>query len=86
MGLMAATFPLTSVTWWSTHRTAWSSSIRRSLGIAEVDFTERDGKTEVAVHLVFESPEVFSYVVREYHADEVLTQTLNRLGEQLAKL
>jgi uncharacterized protein YndB with AHSA1/START domain len=46
----------------------------------------RDGKTEVAVHLVFESPEVFSYVVREYHADEVLTQTLNRLGEQLAKL
>ena len=36
--------------------------------------------------LVFESPEVFSYVVREYHADEVLTQTLNRLGEQLAKL
>jgi hypothetical protein len=38
------------------------------------------------VHLVFESPEVFSYVVREYHADEGLTQTLNRLGEQLAKL
>jgi uncharacterized protein YndB with AHSA1/START domain len=51
-----------------------------------VDFREKDNKTEVAVHMVFASPETFDFVVREYHADTGLTQTLNRLGELLAQL
>jgi uncharacterized protein YndB with AHSA1/START domain len=50
-----------------------------------VDFHERGARTEVAVHMVFESIDAYNFVVREHHADTGLTQTLDRLGELLAR-
>lgn len=49
-----------------------------------VTFVEKGGKTELSMRSVFPSAEELARVVKEYKADEGLTQTLNRLREYLA--
>jgi uncharacterized protein YndB with AHSA1/START domain len=49
-------------------------------------FTERGGKTELTVRMVFESATLRDQVAREFGAVEGLQQTLERLGELLAKI
>ena len=44
-----------------------------------VTFTEKAGKTELSMRSVFPSAEELGRVIKEYKADEGLTQTLNRL-------
>jgi uncharacterized protein YndB with AHSA1/START domain len=48
-----------------------------------VTFTEKEGKTELSMRSVFPSAEELTRVVKEYKADEGLTQTLNRLRDYL---
>ncbi len=50
-----------------------------------VTFAEKGGKTELNMRAVFPTAEELARVVKEYKADEGLTQTLNRLGDYLAK-
>ncbi len=49
-----------------------------------VTFSEKGGKTQLSMRSVFPSAEELARVVKEYKADEGLTQTLNRLREYLA--
>ena len=49
-----------------------------------VTFVDKGGKTELIMRSVFSSEEELAWVIREYKADEGLTQTLNRLREYLA--
>ena len=49
-----------------------------------VSFDERGGKTELTMRMVFPTEAELARVVREYKADEGLTQTMNRLREYLA--
>lgn len=49
-----------------------------------VNFAEKDGKTEVAVRMVFESAELLEHVIKEFNAKEGLSQTLDRLGREVA--
>jgi len=49
-------------------------------------FAEKDGKTEISVRMIFATAELREAVIREFHASEGLKQTLNRLGDELAKL
>ena len=48
-------------------------------------FADKGGKTEVSVRMLFESAEVRDRTVKKFHAAEGLEQTLNRLGEELAR-
>jgi uncharacterized protein YndB with AHSA1/START domain len=48
-------------------------------------FAEEDGKTKLTVQLLFESAQERDKVAKEFGAVEGLHQTLDRLGEQLAK-
>jgi uncharacterized protein YndB with AHSA1/START domain len=50
-----------------------------------ITFEDRGGKTQMTWHMVFPSVAAFQHVIKEYRADEGLTQTLDRLGEHLAK-
>lgn len=50
-----------------------------------VTFAEKGGKTELSMRSVFPSVEERDRVVKEYKADEGLTQTLNRLRDYLGK-
>lgn len=50
-----------------------------------VTFAEKGGKTELSMRSVFPSAEELARVVKEYKADEGLTQTLNRLRDYLGK-
>src|ERR1044071_428687 len=52
---------------------------------AFVDFVDLGGKTEVNVRMVFESAELRDRVVEQFGAVEGLKQTLNHLGETLAR-
>ncbi len=47
-------------------------------------FSDEGGKTRVRVRMRFGSAAELEHVNREYHADEGLEQTLNRLGERIA--
>jgi uncharacterized protein YndB with AHSA1/START domain len=44
------------------------------------------GKTKVTIHMVFPSAKERDFVVKEFHALEGASQTLERLGEYLAKM
>jgi uncharacterized protein YndB with AHSA1/START domain len=48
-----------------------------------VTFTERDGKTELTVRMLFETADIRAQVVDKYGAAEGLKQTLGRLEEHL---
>ncbi len=50
-----------------------------------VDFIDEGEKTRMEYRMVFESAEVLERVIREFGAQEGLHQTLDRLGERLAR-
>lgn len=50
-----------------------------------VTFEDRDGKTALTMRSIFASKEARDWVVSEYHAIDGSNQTLDRLGEYLAK-
>ena len=51
-----------------------------------VTFADQGGKTELTMHSLFRSAEERAKVVREFGAIEGANQTLDRLGEYLAKM
>ena len=51
-----------------------------------VTFTERDGKTEVTMHLVFATAEARDHAVEQFGAIEGGQQTLARLSEYVAAM
>ncbi len=51
-----------------------------------VTFAERDGKTELTMRSLFATAAERDKVIREYRAVEGGNQTLDRLGEHLAKM
>src|SRR5438132_1220647 len=53
---------------------------------ATVTFADEGGKTKVDVRMLFESAALRDKVAEEFGAVEGLQQTLNRLGEELAKM
>jgi len=53
---------------------------------ATVTFTAQGDKTRIEVRMVFESAELREKVAKDFGAVEGLHQTLERLGEQLAKM
>ena len=48
-------------------------------------FADLEGKTEVSVRLVFPTAKLRDHVVKEFNAAVGLEQTLNRLGDELAR-
>ncbi|HUR83473.1 MAG TPA: SRPBCC family protein [Thermoanaerobaculia bacterium] len=52
---------------------------------AESTFEDRDGKTAVTVRMTFATAELRDRVVADHNAVEGLSQTLGRLGEQVAE-
>jgi uncharacterized protein YndB with AHSA1/START domain len=53
---------------------------------ATATFTAEGDKTRVEVRMVFESAELRDKVAKDFHAVEGLAQTLERLGQKLAKM
>jgi uncharacterized protein YndB with AHSA1/START domain len=49
-------------------------------------FEKEGGKTRLTVRMIFESAELRDNVAREFGAVEGLNQTIDRLGEHLAKM
>ncbi len=51
-----------------------------------VTFAEENGKTRLTMRMIFPSAEALARVIKEYKADEGLTQTISRLGEFVASM
>jgi uncharacterized protein YndB with AHSA1/START domain len=50
-----------------------------------VDFSDKDGKTQIDMRMIFPSAEERDFVVKQHGAVEGLTQTLARLAEHVKK-
>jgi uncharacterized protein YndB with AHSA1/START domain len=51
-----------------------------------ITFTDAEDETEIAIHMIFESPTDFTKVVSEFGAAKGLRENLDRLQEHLASL
>jgi hypothetical protein len=50
-----------------------------------VDFSDKGGKTQIDMRMIFPSPAERDFVVKQHGAVEGLTQTLARLADQVKK-